>query len=150
MLSVHHIHLSLIFTCKLDLSKSFFIHIAVDLLAQAGMRWNIIWAGTRLRYSLNMPNALDAYLRAYTGDITKSRNNFFFGAVFTSDASQHTVGGQLGFESRFIKKEEEDKHFLIASIGVSKSLTRYAYGDNLIYDFKLTYTWQRSMSKDCK
>ncbi len=120
-----------------------------DLLLQGGIRWNKLWIGARIRNSFDLPDALDAYARVYT-DKLGSKNNFFIGAIFTSDETQSTVGGQAGYESNILPGGRYGGHFLIVSTSFSKPMTQYVYGNHLIFDFKLTYTWQRARKKGGK
>ncbi len=67
----------------------------------------------------------------------------FFGATATSDASHHTLGGQVGYERLLNSSGEWNNHYLTLSLGLAKPLSKYIYGDNLIFDAKATWSWQR-------
>lgn len=113
-----------------------------DLLAQGGVGWNSWWAGGRIRASNELPSALDLYLRKYVFEKGKV-NNYFAGGLFTSDGNLQTAGVQLGYERQLRSGGLWNNHYLIVSFSFSRSFSKYSFGDQLIFDAKATWAWER-------
>jgi hypothetical protein len=114
-----------------------------DLLAQGGIGWASWWATGRLRISSHGPGALDLYLRKYLAD--GKQNNFFLGGIASSDGNYQTAGGQIGFERLIKKGGLWDNHYLAICLGISKPLSKYIQSGNLVFDARMTWSWQRKL-----
>lgn len=107
-----------------------------DLLAQGGIGLRGWWVGSRLRWSLKLPSALDLYARYYFPQ--EDDGPFMVGAIVTSDAKRYVGGAQIGYE---LKLRNSDNYFTF-NLGFSKPLFSYIYGDQLIFDGRVTWAME--------
>lgn len=107
-----------------------------DLQLQGGIsreKWLI--AG-QARISFQQPSAADFYLRRYFAGET-----VFLGLLATSDLRHHTAGVQAGYEWPLKSGGKQNNHYLNFSLGMSKPLSQYIDGNNLIVDFRVVWLW---------
>ena len=110
-----------------------------DILAQGGIGRGSWWAGGRLRVSIHQPGALDVYLRKYLTE----EERFFLSVIVTSDKRYQTAGMQAGLEWPLSTGGINGNHYLITNIGISKPVSKYIEGNNLIFDVRVAWAWQR-------
>lgn len=109
-----------------------------DLLAQGGIGRGAFWAGGRLRMSLHLPGALDVYARQYFSD-----ERFFLGGIFTTDSEHQTAGVQAGMERLLSSRGDKGNHFLTLSFSFARPLSHYVEGGSLIFDGRITWSWEQ-------
>lgn len=107
-----------------------------DLLFHGGISQEKWLIAGQARISFQQPSAADFYLRRYFAGET-----VFLGLLATSDLRHHTAGIQAGYEWPLKSGGEQNNHYLNFSLGMSKPLSQYIEGDNLIVDFRVVWIW---------